>query len=331
MTQDSRQNSRADAAVPGQRPSARRASSGSRSARTTSPATRGARVPNYNGYQPDRDRASSSTPSQLPRRGQAVRDLPAVRRDASPGAACTTRTGTCRCCRRPARTAVPTGRTMSLQPQAQPDLLSRTASTRCALARRRQQRPARASGSTRPAASSRSTPRRSRALDEPPRPTDIGHGQSPLSRPAISCSSGMVDGYFLGAGRRRRARSCGGSRPAPSIAGAITLHDRRRAVRRGVRRRRRRSRTATRAAGRLALGVQARRDLQDRIGQQRGADADAARGPPAGRRQRGRGQHREQHDLARALAHRRHGRDADSVDDRRDEPDAPARARSARR
>ena len=134
------------------------------------------------------------------------------------------------------------------------------------------------SASTRPAASSRSTPRPTRSRWRNHLGLDMAHGQAPLDRRRATCCSSA----------RSTATS---SRWTPATGkelwqlpdrrgdqlGPGHLYGRRRAVRRGLLGGHRHPVRQLGDAGRHAVGVQARRHLQDRLGQQRGADAGAAR------------------------------------------------------
>ena len=115
-------------------------------------------VPNYNGYQPDAEGNLVFNPDSYVAVDEPFLTYPEGIRRVTAKAACTTRSGICRSSRPPARTAGPTGRTTRTA-TARTSSTTRTARTPWRTGTARRPTASVRSGSTRPAASSPTTPR----------------------------------------------------------------------------------------------------------------------------------------------------------------------------
>ena len=307
MITDSRQHHADDPALPRDPAAAGLRRVGEARPGRTSRATPGARVPNYNGYQPDAEgnlvfnpdsyvvgrRAVPHLPGGLPvgpPRGLHVR--PAVGRadpvDHQP--------------ERRRRLVEPL-----VQPQHEPRLLPVRHEPGGALQRRAGATACGPSGSTRPAASSRYDASTGEVAWRNHLGTDMSHGQGPLTTASDLLFVGQIDGRVLAMDAADRRRALGVPDRLRHRGGAGHLRDRRRAVRRRVRRGVDQPVRRIGHAGRLAVGVQARRHLHDRVGKPGGAGHGAAVDPSPGGRRRRRGRDGRQHRaLARTSRDRRH-------------------------
>ena len=251
-------------------------------------------VPNYNGYQPDADGQPRLHRAELPRCRQAVRARtrrlrPASGAGAPPGLPVRPAVGLCRCCRRPARTAAPTGRTTSYSPSTNlyyfpygsnpvahyrgaggnglralgqyqtGGILAINASTGKVV----WQQPPRHRHGARPGPADA---RRRPAVRRPAR----RHALRPWTPPpARRCGSSRPDARQLGRGHVQ----IDGEQYVAVIAAGTT------------------TRTAIVSEGDTLWAFKLGGTLQDRVGQQRGADAGAACRPSRRRRCRRRRQH----------------------------------------